>query len=75
MKVNKCASCFYGGNLKGFGGSTWKFKKAYKKKGDKVVEINYDSDEKCGGCRMSQWNEQEEECIANNHKHYVDFYA
>ena len=48
MQVNKCASCYYGGNLTGFGGAQYKFKKAYKKKGDKVVELDYEAG-KCGG--------------------------
>lgn len=74
MQVNKCASCYYGGNLQGFGGAQYKFKKAYKKKGDKVIEIDYEAG-KCGGCRMSQWNDQEDECLANDNKHYVEYWA
>ncbi len=64
---NKCQICEFGGIMKGFWGSSYKFKLAIKKN----KEINYKLGEY--GCRMDQWNSKELKCITNNFSEFKKF--
>jgi len=75
MSITPCQSCKFGAIVEGF--STGDVKSIYvcriasKVKNGKLKEINYKENDY--GCRMSQWNDKEEKCIANGFSEYEMF--
>lgn len=63
LKNTKCLGCTYGANFKQ-GSIIYFFKKAIKEKNGKMIEINYNQGQL--GCRNSDRNQLEENCIQNN---------
>jgi hypothetical protein len=69
--MTKCQQCKYGANIMGFRGSMYNFKQAIKKVGNKIIEIDYENGG--SGCRKSEDNDKERECLENNFCNFEEF--
>lgn len=63
MSKRNCIACRYGASMHGFG-AQYIFRTALKKVNDELKTIDYEKGE-CG-CRKTEWNKQEQECLSNN---------
>ena len=66
-KKNKCLTCEFGSLMRANICAIYKFRLISKKRDYDVVDIDYSKNE--SGCRKTEWNDREEECLKN--KDYI----